>query len=80
VQWRLKANYACPVVFCASHEISPCHYFGIVFCLFGIGSLLTALLNPQPWYVRYIQVALALTFIALGILIPLSLHRLGYGW
>jgi threonine/homoserine/homoserine lactone efflux protein len=54
--------------------------FGVVFCVFGIGSLLVALLKTQPWYVRYIQVALALTFIALGILIPLSLHRLGYEW
>ena len=54
--------------------------FGVVFCIFGIGSLLTALLKTQPWYVRYIQIALALMFIVLGILIPLSLHRLGYGW
>jgi ABC-type anion transport system duplicated permease subunit len=54
--------------------------FGVMFCLFGIGSLLTALLKTQRWHVRYVQVAIGLTFIVLGILIPLWLHRLGYGW
>jgi threonine/homoserine/homoserine lactone efflux protein len=54
--------------------------FGVMFCVFGIGGLLTAVFKTQPWYVRYVQVAIGLTFIALGILIPLSLHRLGYGW
>ena len=33
--------------------------------------------RPQAWYVRYVQIALGLTSLALGILIPLSLHRLG---
>jgi threonine/homoserine/homoserine lactone efflux protein len=55
-------------------------FFGAMFCLAGIGLWLTAFFNTQPWHVRYIQVAIGLTFIVLGILIPLSLHRLGYGW
>lgn len=54
--------------------------FGVMFCVFGIGALLTAAFKTQPWYVRYVQVAIGLTLIALGILIPLSLHRLGNGW
>lgn len=54
--------------------------FGLIFCTFGIGALLVALFRTQPWYLRYVQVALGLTLIVLGILIPLSLHRLGYVW
>jgi hypothetical protein len=42
--------------------------------------LLTGLSKALPWYFRYVQVAIGLTFIVLGILIPLSLHPLGYGW
>jgi len=54
--------------------------FGVMFCAFGIGALLTALFKAQPWHARYVQVAIGLTLIVLGILIPLSLHRLGYEW
>lgn len=54
--------------------------FGMLFCVFGIGALLIALVKSQPWYVRYVGVALGLLFIVLGIMIPLSLHHLGYGW
>jgi hypothetical protein len=55
--------------------------FGISFCAFGIGALLLALVvKSQPWYMRYVGVAFGLLAIVLGIMIPLSLHRLGYGW
>jgi hypothetical protein len=40
--------------------------FGGMFCAFGIGALLTALFKAQPWYVRYVQVAIGLTSIVLG--------------
>ena len=54
--------------------------FGVGFCGIGVCSLLMAVKREQPWYTRYIQVALGIMFIVLGILIPLSLRRLGVPW
>ena len=48
---------------------------GVMFCVVGIGGLLTALFKRQPWFVRYIQVAIGLTFLVLGILIALAGDR-----
>jgi threonine/homoserine/homoserine lactone efflux protein len=79
VKWRFIANNFGKAYSAVSMKFHPA-IFGAMFCLFGIGALLTALFKNQPWYVRYVQVALGLTFIVLGILIPLSLRRLGYGW
>jgi len=46
----------------------------------GIVILLMAINKNQAWYMRYIEVAFGLLCIVLGIMIPLSLRNLGYGW
>jgi len=54
--------------------------FGVMFCMAGIVILLMAINKNQAWYMRYIEVAFGLLCIVLGIMIPLSLRNLGYGW
>lgn len=44
--------------------------FGVMFCMAGIVILLMTINKNQAWYMRYIEVALGLLCIALGIMIP----------
>jgi hypothetical protein len=53
-------------VFCGNHQkLFRIHVLGI-----GIGGLLIELFKTQVWDVCYVQVAISLTFIVVGILIP----------
>jgi hypothetical protein len=79
VKWRCFANYVRQAYSAVNHEISPGHFRGHVLRIWNRG-LDDCAVEAQPWNVRYVQVAIGLRFIVLGILIPLSLHRLGYGW